>query len=150
MTNIQQCLRAVMAARGSANWEVGWEARRGGASWAKTSQAGSAEGPGHCQPVGVSLLKRVGDRGQPNRCPSAAVQVRRLHIPKSPLLLSPLSPRAQAAVTKLVQSCNATEEHIHNHKKKLTGWKEVAHAHSRLRWNELDYQLSLPYPNASP
>lgn len=114
-----------MAARGRANWEAGWEAQRGGASWAKTSQAGSAEGPRRRQSVGVSLLNGEGDRGQRNRDLGAAVQSRGLHIPRSPSLLCPPSPpssahrvQAQAEVTKLVQSCNATKEHIGDHETK--------------------------------
>ena len=88
----------------------GWgEARRGGASWAETSQAGSAEGPRHRQPVGVRLLKGgEGDRGQQNRDRSAAVQARGLHILRSLSLLRPpslsssgLRVREQAAITKL-------------------------------------------------
>lgn len=75
------------------------------------------EGPATAsQSVGVNHLKVAGDRGQPCRF--------RLHIPKSPSLSPPSLPssahgeRAQAAVTKLAQSCNVTREHIHNHKKK--------------------------------
>lgn len=75
-----------MAARGSANWEAWWEARRGGASRAKTSRTGSAEGPhSRLQPVGVSLLKGYGDRDG-----SAAVQPLWVHISRSPTLHSSL------------------------------------------------------------
>lgn len=38
--------------------------RRGGASRAKTSQAGSAEGPGRLQPVGVRLLRGKGEQAE--------------------------------------------------------------------------------------
>lgn len=54
----------ILAARGSANWEAGWEARRGGAGWAKTSQAGSAEAPRRRQPVGVSFLRGKGAQAE--------------------------------------------------------------------------------------
>lgn len=81
---------------------------------------------------GQPLKWRRGQRPAEQRDPSAAVWDRGRHtLERSPSFLCPASPpspahrvRAQAVVTKLVQSFNAIQEHMRDRKKekkKITG-----------------------------
>lgn len=127
-----------MAGRGRANWEVGWEALGGGASWAKTSQAGSAEGPGPA--VGVSLLKaRRGQRSAEQR-PSrshAGSQAAHSEVTTAPPPSIPARPGGGHKTRAKLQRDRRTHTHTVLERNEQDG-KKLHPARSPLRWNELD------------
>lgn len=94
---------------------------------------------------------RGSSRGQQGRDPSAAVQACGSRTARSPSLLRPL-PGAGPAQGARTGSGYKTQRQVATRpkdtctvvKKKLTGWKEVTHADTRLRWKELGFQ---PFPS---